>query len=580
VKRILGFLFSLLFFFLPTHAFAEDFVIDSFHSDINILETGVVEVRETIRVDFSANEKHGIFRDLPYAYSSDDGTYYTDISIHSVQRNGKEEKYDLSRNDSFVRLKIGDAGVTISGRQTYEITYSVTGILKGYQAYDEVYWNVTGNDWQTPIHKASASVSLPDAGLIKATCYQGYEGSTDECLISSTPQTATYTSTGSLEPSEGMTIVASYTKGMVPLLTVSPPEKFPFLKWEYFYVFLATSVIGTSLVIWHWYREGRDVWSPIPLSLSKAITGKNKPLFARDTVTVEFTPPDAMRPAELGVLVDERADTLDVTATIIDLAGRGFLKIKEIEKSWVFGKRDYELTEIQKDVSSLKNYEKTLLSHLFASGQTVRLSDLKMTFYDELKQVKDKLYDNVVKSGYFVEHPEKRKNIFLILSVVLSSVAIFLFVNLLSHYYIEAFLLGVLVSSLVLLLFSRSMSRRSIQGSDLYRRALGYRLFISGAEKYRQQFFEKKNMLNEILPYAIVFGLTEKFAKAMEQMGIKQANPSWYTGTHPFTYSTFASDMNTFSGTLSTAMQSAPSSSGSSGGSSGGGFGGGGGGSW
>ena len=94
-------------------------------------------------------------------------------------------------------------------------------------------------------------------------------------------------------------------------------------------------------------------------------------------------------------------------------------------------------------------------------------------------------------------------------------------------------------------------------------------------------FFEKKNMFNEVLPYTIIFGLTGKFAKALKDMGLKPANPSWYHGTQAFNALYFSSSVNNFSNSLSTAISSAPKSSGfSGGGSSGGGFGGGGGGSW
>jgi len=83
------------------------------------------------------------------------------------------------------------------------------------------------------------------------------------------------------------------------------------------------------------------------------------------------------------------------------------------------------------------------------------------------------------------------------------------------------------------------------------------------------------------LPYAIVFGVTEKFAKAMADMGLKPTNPVWYHGVQPFHPTVFASEINSFSKSLSMAITSVPGGSGSGGGGfSGGGFGGGGGGSW
>ena len=125
------------------------------------------------------------------------------------------------------------------------------------------------------------------------------------------------------------------------------------------------------------------------------------------------------------------------------------------------------------------------------------------------------------------------------------------------------------------------MSRRTAHGQELNRRLQGYQLFISQVEKHKQQFLENKNIITEILPYTIIFGLTEKFAKALKDIGIDAPTPTWYHSTHPFIFSDFSKSMNTFSSSMSSSISSAPRSSGfSGGGSSGGGFGGGGGGSW
>src|SRR3989344_4220040 len=115
----------------------------------------------------------------------------------------------------------------------------------------------------------------------------------------------------------------------------------------------------------------------------------------------------------------------------------------------------------------------------------------------------------------------------------------------------------------------------------MFRRARGYELFVSRAEKYRQQFFERKNMFNDILPYAIVFGVTEKFAGAFKDLGIEPPRPSWYVGSGTFNPVLFGASMASFSNSFSSAISSAPGGgSGFSGGGAGGGFGGGGGGSW
>jgi uncharacterized membrane protein len=87
--------------------------------------------------------------------------------------------------------------------------------------------------------------------------------------------------------------------------------------------------------------------------------------------------------------------------------------------------------------------------------------------------------------------------------------------------------IALVIVGVVFLVIAQFMPRRSATGRAMYVRSQGYKMFIERAEKFRQQFFEKKNLFNEVLPYAIVFGATEKFAKAYEAMGLEASQPSW-----------------------------------------------------
>ena len=116
---------------------------------------------------------------------------------------------------------------------------------------------------------------------------------------------------------------------------------------------------------------------------------------------MQFRPPDDARPAQIGVLVDERADPLDVTATIVDLGVRGFLTIEEIEKGGLFHKADWKLTKVKDDDGSLLTYERRLFNGLFDKGDERKLSELKNTFASDLRAVQDSLYADCVKRGWF-----------------------------------------------------------------------------------------------------------------------------------------------------------------------------------
>ena len=131
------------------------------------------------------------------------------------------------------------------------------------------------------------------------------------------------------------------------------------------------------------------------------------------------------------------------------------------------------------------------------------------------------------------------------------------------------------------------MPKKTAEGQELLRRILGFRRYMDTAETHRQQFAERENIFAEYLPYAIVFGLVSKWARAFEGLDMKRAVEGWYTGSSFTNVALFSSGLADFSSSVSSVIATTPAStggasgsSGFSGGSSGGGGGGGGGGSW
>ncbi len=590
MKKLIVILLS-VFFLFQHNSFARaqsSWVINNFDSTITVNYSGRVSIHEVIDADFNSAEKHGIYRDIPIVYEDSSGNKtYTTIDVQRVEQDGRSAKYKLTNNDAYLRIRIGDANTTLTGPHTYTITYEATGVLRSFNDYDELYWNVTGNKWEAPIEKATARVRL-GVNILRNTCFEGYAGSTSPCsLVETSRNESTFANTTVLNPGDGLTIVVGYEPGVIPILIVPPPKSITddIGSVPSILAFFIGLVGGLGIVFMLWWKQGRDYWSRVSNLLGKSDTSEIKPLGAHETVVVEFESPDKLRPAELGVLLDERADTLDVTATIIDLAGRGYLTITEVPKKWIFGSTDYTLEKKNADREKLLPYEKLLLDNLFTSADTVKLSSLKKTFYDDLAEVKKALYRDIIDKKLFFKNPETTRTIYLGVALgmfILGGLFIFIGATTIVAPLLT-FGIGFFISAIVMIFVSRFMPRRTAYGRDIYRRAKGFREFIDGAEQYRQQFFEKKNLFNDLLPYTIIFGLTDKFAKAMKDIGVEQKQPVWYSGSRPFNSAVFASDINSFSKSLSSAMASTPSSSGgfsSGGGFSGGGFGGGGGGSW
>ncbi len=138
----------------------------------------------------------------------------------------------------------------------------------------------------------------------------------------------------------------------------------------------------------------------------------------------------------------------------------------------------------------------------------------------------------------------------------------------------------IVVGGIVLAFVSSAMSKRTALGHDVFRRTMGFREYINTAEKDRQRFNEQTNLFAEYLPYAIVFGCVDKWARAFEGIG-EEATRGWYYGYGPgmFNPGAFSHDLQSFSSSISSAVHDLPSGFGG-GGFSGGGGGGGGIGSW
>jgi hypothetical protein len=303
---------------------------------------------------------------------------------------------------------------------------------------------------------------------------------------------------------EGLTVNVGFEKGLVSIAKVDRPKSVieQLLSPPSIVLFFATVGLGILFLFREWWSKGRDYYYRVKHVFDLNAKDEVMPIGKNETIVVEFEPPEHILPAELGVLVDERADTLDVTATIVDLAAKGYIKITEIPKVWLFGKVDYKLEKLNLERTDLLKYETNLLDSLFQGVKIVLISELKNIFYDELKKVKEKLYEQVVDKNFFAANPEKIRGTYLLFGVIII-IASFIAIQVVVSYqqvFITSFFYGLLVIGVILIVFSRNMPRRTAEGRELYRREKGFELFISRAEKYRQQFFEKKNLFNEVLP--------------------------------------------------------------------------------
>jgi uncharacterized protein (TIGR04222 family) len=308
------------------------------------------------------------------------------------------------------------------------------------------------------------------------------------------------------------------------------------------------------------------------------------PLLDADAAApVEFAPPGDLRPGQIGTLTDERANPLDVTATIVDLAVRGHLVIQEIPKEGWFGKPDWRLIRLDEPEDGLLQFERTLLTGLFRDGSEVLVSSLRTTFVPRLRKVQEALYRDAMANGWFRDRPDKVRTKWTALGIAATVVGVAAAIALAALTTWGWLGIPLIVGGVGLLVLAGRMPARTAAGTAMLRRARGFRTVIATADTHLARWAEQENVFTRYLAYAVVFGLTEKWAGAFA--GLAQEAPAFYVSSRPFVANEFAEAIDGFTvttgGTLATAPPSSSGGSGfSGGGSSGGGGGGGGGGSW
>ncbi len=558
-------------FFLISFANAQSPVnpekIANFDGEIKINRDSTVDVKETINYDFGDQEKHGIFRFVPIKYKARGGNFNLRISDIKVKdENGNPYNYAISYPGNDIEIKIGDANKLLSGQKIYIVSYTIRRAINYFSDHDELYWNFTGNEWEIPIEKATLKVTLPEEAKnnLQYKCYQGAFGNNAECSASANGNIISYASSGRMSPSEGMTIVAGWPKGITAAPTIF--QKILDITKDNWTLFVP--IIIFVLMFRLWLKKGRDPKG-------------------RGTIIAQYEPPDKLAPAEIGTLIDGSADNKDVSATIIDLAVKRFLKIKRTEEKGFLGK-NVEYTFIQlKDEEPEKDFEKTVIRGLFSGGsKETKLSDLKNKFYKDLNTAKDQLYKGITEKGYYVSNPNTTRGLWIALGIFATIGLIALFTNLQGAF---GFFAG-LVSGIIILVFGWLMPAVTVKGARTKEDILGFKLFLSVTETDRLKFHNAPEKTPEsfekFLPYAMVFGVEKEWSKQFE--GIYNQQPDWYEDSSGQMFSALilANMVSDFNSSAMSAIASQPSQAAGGGsgfgggGFSGGGFGGGGGGSW
>ncbi len=582
-RKYLGALFILLtaivFLFSFTKKVSADvnnFVVNNFSASYDLTNKnseGSLHIVENLQVTFS-DQNHGILRSIPLNYQGHK------VKLHIIKvssASGAPSNYSTEIQNGNLVLKIGNPSVLISGVQTYSIDYNVENVINFYNDHDEFYWDINGDQWQQSFEKVSANITVHKDSVIDKKCFTGRYGATNkDCTITagainstSNTQQVSISTNNILASNQTLTAVLSLKKG------VFKKHTFKDLIFLNISTFLQISLLPLFTFIFSyliWRKYGKDIKG----------TG---------IIVPQYSAPDNLSPAEVATINSYKLSPKDLSATIIDLAIRKYLKITEITKKGLLTNTStYRFDRLSSDISNLRPHEIIILHDIFDqnNSNSVELDTLKNQFYLTLQKLQKSIPDNLIKVGYIAKN-SKTSGIYFHLVSVLFIIVAFVLRDWLS--------LGLVGSAIILSVFGILMNKRTKLGADTEDSVKGLKLYIEVAEADQIKMLQSPGsdypqpanvpektvtLFEKLLPYAIVLGVEKHWAEKFQNIYVEPPqwfNGNWTTFNTIYLATSLMNSVNTMNTNFSP-PQSSTSSGFSGGGFSGGGGGGGGGGGW
>jgi hypothetical protein len=507
VLLLVGLLFPTLFV-LNAHA-QEDIAtehISLFKSIIIQEENTDIRIREEIHY-FFPNPKRGIIREIPTDYKVQAGFRRpTTLVLNEVyyfkedQPDRRFSQFERTTRSGYTIFKIGDPDVTIQGTYIYIIDYTLKNAVNYFEDYDEFYLNVVGYGWEVPIKNAVTRINTPGE-ITEKVCFTGPQGSTEsDCTFEDVSENEVAVSVNSpLDRFESFTVVLKMPKGT--LEDTTGRQRIAFL----------LSNVGILLPIPFFF---------LILGVLKK-KGKNKKI----TIIPHYEPMKGIYPLLAGYIHRARLDNKHITAEIIQLALDGHIKIRQEKRKTYILEKDNIEKEIKEDLP------RSIYSGLFKGKDSVSTKNFPSDFYLTVRSLILKLSNEVYDNDYFDKKRKKLKGNWITIGIAGIILSFFAMAPL-SNMAATGWFLGLLFSSILLLIFSSRVDLRAQKGNEIYHELEGLKMYINTAEKHRIEFHndpEKfRGVFETLLPYAVIFGLEKKWANEFKD--IYKEPPSWYEG--------------------------------------------------
>ncbi|MFG1962336.1 DUF2207 domain-containing protein [Nonomuraea sp. NPDC049028] len=438
--------------------------------------------------------------------------------------------------------------LTMKGPGTVE--YDVKGAVTPAGAIEELRWFAV-NGWSEPVTKATVKVSGPGQ-VQNLSCFAGELTSAIGCTSASMDHGATEAAfeQQNVGPGQALTVVVGYAKGSTsgaPILerrfSLAGAFTLNGVTGGALAALLVLLLGGVGLLYW---TRGRD---------SRA-AGHERNSVA-PVQNGRFSPPDGVRPGQIGTLVDEQADVVDVTATIVDLAVRGYLRIDEQPRQ-TYDAPDWTLVRLPNaPVNTLLPYERALYDAIFDGRDMVLLSQMSGSFASHLGKVRDALYADVVTQGWFARRPDTERTRWTVIGVLLIGVGLLATVALAWFTTYGLLGLALIIAGGALAVGGQYMPAKTAKGSAALAHTMSFREYLFSGDLGEVPEQHRVELFSRYLPYAVIFDGVEHWSRVVASVtgnGPQSDNLYWYHGPAEWDLSKFAGSMRTFTTTTSGAI--------------------------